>query len=127
MNQLPCLLCGKQLDRRIDRNRKPYFHCDPCGIQLFIRRRQGIDNLNALMLTLKGRDLPFREHAKALYEVQAILMEIRGLQKQIDDIDSVFGYISKPRERKRALKSLEGRIDFLLSELENIASGERAF
>ena len=82
MPAIPCFLCGKQLKRRIDKNRKPYFICDPCGTQIFIRRKQGIDNLFELIATLRGRDLPFREHARVLYTIQAVLAEIRGLKKR---------------------------------------------
>jgi DNA-directed RNA polymerase subunit RPC12/RpoP len=81
MQKLPCFLCGRQLDRRIDRNEKPYFVCDPCGAQIFIRRKTGIENLNELIRTLKGRNLPLREHARVLYKIQAVLAEIRGLKR----------------------------------------------
>ena len=63
MNAIPCLLCGKRLGKRIDKNRKPYFVCDPCGVQMFIRRPQGIENLDELIKTLGKKELPAREHA----------------------------------------------------------------
>jgi hypothetical protein len=125
MPQMPCVLCGKQLDRRIDRNGKPYFHCDPCGTQLFIRRRQGIENLAGLIRTLRGRDLPFHEHAQTLYEIQATLAEIRGLKKELKALDSGFNLFSNDKDKQRARKSLRARIDLLLSDLERIASGGR--
>jgi hypothetical protein len=120
---IPCLLCGKQLDRRIDRNRKPYFICDPCGMQIFIRRRHGIDRLNELIRVLRGRDLPFREHAKMLYEIQATLTEINGLKSEMKKLDGVFNFFSNDRDKKRALTSLRNRIDHLLSHLQDIAKG----
>jgi hypothetical protein len=49
MAVLPCFLCGKKLDQRTDKNGKPYFICDPCGVQMFIRRKQGIANLRRLV------------------------------------------------------------------------------
>jgi hypothetical protein len=125
MPQLPCVLCGKQLDRRTDRNGKYYFHCDPCGTQFFIRRRQGIENLNELIRTLKGQSLPFHEHAKMLYEIQATLAEIRGLKKELRDLDSVFNLFSNDKDKQRARKSVRARIDLLLSDLERIARRER--
>ena len=85
MPAIPCFLCGKQLKRRIDKNRKPYFICDPCGTQIFIRRPQGIENLSELIATLKGRDLPFREHTHTLYKIQAVLAEkeIKTLDREV--------------------------------------------
>jgi hypothetical protein len=46
---LGCVLCNKALDKRIDKNGKPYFICDTCGTQFFVRRQEGISRLEALM------------------------------------------------------------------------------
>ena len=121
MNAIPCLLCGKRLGKRIDKNGKPYFVCDPCGVQMFIRRPQGIENLDELIQTLGKKELPFREHALVLYEIQAILGEIRGLRKELDSLDSIFDLFSDNKEKKRTRKLLEARIDDLFSQLERIA------
>ena len=121
MSAIPCLLCGKRLNKRVDKNGKPYFVCDPCGVQMFIRRPQGIENLSELIQTLGKKDLPFREHALVLYEVQAILGEIRGLRKELDALDSIFDLFSDNKEKKRTRKLLERRIDGLFSRLERIA------
>src|SRR6267154_4952547 len=47
MAVLSCFLCGKELDQRMAKSGKPYFVCDPCGTQFFVRRRQGIEQLNS--------------------------------------------------------------------------------
>src|ERR1035438_7981849 len=109
MSAIPCLLCGKRLNKRVDKNGKPYFVCDPCGVQMFIRRPQGIENLSELIQTLGKKDLPFRDHALVLYEIQAILGEIRGLRKEIDALDSIFDLFSDNKEKKRTRKLLERR------------------
>lgn len=121
MSAIPCLLCGKRLNKRVDKNGKPYFVCDPCGVQMFIRRPQGIENFGELIQTLGKKDLPFREHALVLYEIQAILGEIRGLRKELDALDSIFDLFSDNKEKKRTRKLLERRIDGLFSRLERIA------
>ena len=126
MQKLPCFLCGRQLGQRIDKNGKPYFVCDPCGTQIFIRRKTGIENLNELVRTLKGRDLPFREHARVLYKIQAVLAEIRGIKKEIKALDGELGLFSldKDKERKRARELLNARIKTLLSQLNRIAHSD---
>ena len=126
MPAIPCFLCGKQLRRRIDKNRKPYFICDPCGTQIFIRRKQGIDNLVELIATLRWRDLPFREHARVLYRIQAVLAEIRGIKKEIKSLDGELGLFSrdKDKERRRARELLNARIENLLSQLKRIAHND---
>jgi len=44
----PCPLCGTGLELRESRAQKPYCICDPCGVQLFFRRKRGIARLNEL-------------------------------------------------------------------------------
>jgi len=45
---IPCFLCSQELEQRKDKHAKPYFVCDPCGMQIFVRGRQGIKNLGEL-------------------------------------------------------------------------------
>jgi len=122
-----CFLCSQELMQRKDKHGKPYFVCDPCGVQMFIRGRQGIKNLGQLLVTLREHDFPFREHAAVLYEIQAVLTEIRGLEKELKALDSVFDAFASVKHNKnkeRARKSLNARIETLLLQLERIAHSE---
>ena len=47
--QFPCPLCGGNLPLRTAKTGKPYCHCDPCGLQLFVRGRTGIAKLKRLL------------------------------------------------------------------------------
>jgi len=122
MAALPCFLCGKELDQRTDKNRHPYFVCDPCGVQIFIRRRQGIENLAQLIAALRTHDFPFRQHARVLHEIQAVLTEIRGLKKELKALDDVLNIFSQDEHKERAQELLRRRIENLLSRLEQIAN-----
>jgi DNA-directed RNA polymerase subunit RPC12/RpoP len=121
MLSVPCWLCGKQLDRRIDKNGKYYLVCNLCGMQVFIRREQGMRNLSDLIKTLKNRDLPFRHHTRTLYEIQATLAEIRGIKEEMKSLDSVFNLFSNDKDTKHTRKLLRTRIDRLFLTLEKIA------
>ena len=93
-------------------------------MQIFVRGRHGIENLAQLVETLRAREFPFREHARVLYEIQAVLTEIRGLEKEIEKIDSVFDVFAidpHKKDKTRVRRSLHTRIENLLSELERIA------
>jgi len=120
---LPCLYCSKNLEQRTDKNGHPYFVCHGCGVQTFVRGEQGIKNLGELMATLEEHDFPFREHAAILFEIQALLTEIRGVKKEIEKLDSVFEIFSKDEHRERARKLLNQRIETLFERLERIADG----
>ena len=37
MAKMPCFLCSKELELRRDKHKKPYFVCDSCGVQIFVR------------------------------------------------------------------------------------------
>jgi hypothetical protein len=125
MAHIPCFLCGKQLDRRTDKNQKAYFICDGCGAQFFIRRRQGIENLDELIKAVRNRDLPFREHAESLYKIQAVLIEIRGIKEEMSKLESVLNLFRNDKDKTRTRKLLRARIDHLLLQLEQIASPRR--
>jgi DNA repair exonuclease SbcCD ATPase subunit len=121
--KIPCFLCSQELRQRKDKNEKPYFVCDPCGVQMFIRGQQGIENLKQLIKILRERDFPLREHAHVLHEIQAVLTEIRGLEKELDALDSVFDVFASDRrvkDKARARESLNKRIDRLLLGLDEI-------
>ena len=123
MSKIPCFLCIQELNERTDKNRKPYFICDSCGVQIFIRGREGIKNLAELISTLKERDFPFREHAHTLYEIQALLTEIRGIEKEIKSMDSVLDILFTNEHKERARELLNKRIETLLGHLDVIAQG----
>jgi hypothetical protein len=119
---LPCFLCGKPLDLRTDKNHKRYVICNPCGLQAFVRRAEGIQNLDRLIRTLKGRDLPFRVHAHTLFRIRAILEELDGIEGELDKLDNSISIFSKTsKEKNRARKLLKQRMQTLLNDLEGIA------
>jgi hypothetical protein len=96
-------------------------------MQIFVRGRQGNENLMQLIETLREREFPFREHARVLYEIQAVLTEIRGLEKEIGNLDSVFDVFATERHKKdktRVRQSLNARVENLLSQLERIAHAD---
>jgi hypothetical protein len=120
MTTIPCVLCGEKLRKKTDKNGKPYFICDPCGMQLFIRRKQGINNLGELIENLRVHEYHFREHSHVLCEIQAVLKEMRGVKEEIrvlEDAFALFESDSDKKSRKRAVKLLNERIDTLFSEL----------
>ena len=41
----PCPICNRDLNVRLSKKNKPYVICDICGVQLFIRKKQGINIL----------------------------------------------------------------------------------
>ena len=42
---LSCPCCGEPMPPRPTQRGKPHYICDPCGVQLFVRRQEGIERL----------------------------------------------------------------------------------
>ena len=118
---LPCFLCGLKLEKRTSKTGKPYFVCDPCGVQLFVRRKDGIERLDALMHAAEKNAIPFKEHAHRLFEIQAILGDIRGTKTEIERLTGEIGVFFPDEDKIRACKSLKTRLETLHWELENLA------
>lgn len=53
----PCPLCGKPLDVRATKKKKPYVICDPCGVQLFIRSKAGMRSFQQLITDAEQRNI----------------------------------------------------------------------
>lgn len=121
--RIPCFLCSQKLEQRKDKHEKPYFVCDPCGVQIFVRGRQGIENLAELIATLREHDFVFQQHTAVLWAIQSVLTEIRGVKEEIKKLDSVFDIFSSDEDKKRARELLHRRIETLLERLERIADG----
>lgn len=45
----PCCLCGEAREVRTTKKGKPYLHCDPCGLQMFVRIETGIRRFEQLV------------------------------------------------------------------------------
>jgi hypothetical protein len=118
---LPCLLCTAKLEKRTDKNRKPYFVCNPCGIQLFIRRQHGITLLEKLLRDVSKNELPFRQRAEEVHKIQALLTEINGVKQQIERLKSQKGFFFPDQDKIRACNLLKIKLQNLFKELEQLA------
>ena len=126
MQFLPCFLCGAKLEKRTDKNHKPYFVCNPCGIQLFIRREHGIGLLDKLLRASEKNELPFKQRAEELARIQALLTEINGTKAQIERIEAQTGLIFRDKDKLHVCNLLKIKLRNLIVELEQISKLKRA-
>ena len=45
----PCPVCTGPREVLLTKKRKPYLHCDPCGVQVFVRGPAGIKEFSRLL------------------------------------------------------------------------------
>src|ERR1700730_8522728 len=117
MPSLPCFLCVAKLEKRISKKGKPYFVCNTCGIQLFVRRDHGIKLLDKLLSDAARNELPFKHRAEEVYKIQALLTEIDGVKKQIERLQSQIKFLFPDEAKVRACNLLKTKLENLFKEL----------
>jgi hypothetical protein len=110
------------LQQRTDKHDKPYFVCDPCGIQFFIRRQQGITRLKDFMRASERHAIPFKQAAERIFEVQALLSEIDGTKTQITKLNDEIGFFFPDEHKVRARDALKTRLNALLKQLDDMCA-----
>jgi DNA-directed RNA polymerase subunit RPC12/RpoP len=121
VQSIPCFLCGRQLEKRIDKNRKPYFVCDPCGTQVFVRGKKGRELLEELFRDLLHAKIMFKTHERHLYEIQALIKEVDAIRAEIEKVGISYFFDDDQLRIRNALKT---KLDTLLSQLDEIAEPE---
>ncbi len=121
MSFLPCFLCAAKLEKRTSKKRKPYFVCNPCGIQLFVRQEHGIKLLEKLLADTARNEIPFKHRAEEVHKIQALLSEIDGVKKQIGRLESQISLLFGDADKIRACKLLKTKLENLFKELEQLA------
>lgn len=126
MAEIPCFLCGSDLQVRTDKNDKRYFICDRCGIQAFVRKEAGLLRLEKLLQNLRAADFQFAKHEQSFFQICAVLNEVSDLKKEIKKLERQRSFFSPDHDRERAIKALKARVSALLSALENHAKDVQA-
>ena len=121
MAVIPCFLCTRELEQRTDKNGKPYFVCDPCGTQFFVRRKFGIQKLEELIGAISAAERPMRARAETVIRIGAILAEIEGTKNEIKKLENKIGIFRADEEESKARKLLKTRLRNLLAELARIS------
>jgi DNA-directed RNA polymerase subunit RPC12/RpoP len=121
MSSIPCFLCGRQLEKRTDKNGKPYFVCDPCGMQVFVRGKKGRELLDELFRDLVLAKITFKTYERHLYEIQALIKEVDAVKAELDKVGISYFFDDNQLRIRNALRT---KLDTLLSQLEEIAEPE---
>lgn len=82
----PCPVCFEMLEVRHDKNSKPYFVCNDCGIQLFIRGKNGIKKFKNLLPNYK---LKVKSHK--LVELVELIPKLNDKLSELEAKKPVFG------------------------------------
>jgi len=122
---IPCFLCGNGLEVRTSKRRKPYFICDPCGVQVFIRRESGISRLNKLLQSVSSLTVDFSNaqggvanllaQINRLAELKAKLTEVQNKQGLMEFLTGDGSMALAEKAIKKEIAEIESRLQSFLS------------
>ena len=107
---IPCFLCRSLLLKRVTKRGKPYFLCCSCGVQTFVRGKEGIQRLEKFLDTFQENELLFKQAAERVFELQALLSEIDATKEQIKKLENEIGFIFQNEDKIRACNALKLKI-----------------
>lgn len=128
--EYPCPICGELRELGISKKDKPYFCCNTCGVQVFIRGREGISRL----IAIKNNPELFG-YLKALNAVRnSRLLQIKTrlelLNKEINRYDEDGIYYDSPEKDRVYSEMIDFRDELekdfqkLLTKKESIADSK---
>lgn len=111
--EMPCFLCGRTLKVKKTKGNKPYFICDTCGLQAFVRYKAGIRKFQTLLVALVESGEKFLSLNKSSFEVISLISRLNELKEKLDNVSqnkSLTDYFLTGTESELAEKALEKEI-----------------
>jgi hypothetical protein len=102
----PCPVCRKMIRVRNTKNGKPYLICDGCGVQMFIRGREGIARFKQLL-----GDTEVSENVRDLGALLDHYAFLKTLLRDTRNQTTVFGNIPGMETEERVLRTQLRRLE----------------
>lgn len=100
---------------------KPYFLCDPCGVQAFIRRKKGIRLLKTLATYLGDSPIAYPKGRGGAFTVLGLVNRLAQLKAKHQEIEDKQGWFDTDEGLELATNALENEIQQVEGQLETIA------
>lgn len=120
--QFPCPLCGLALDIRMSRRCKPYCHCDPWGIQIFFRGRDGIKRLKEIV---ESEALICAKDSGASRAI-TLYNRLERLKAQKTELEAKQGIIFTDPDLDKTILAVETEIEQVRAELESLEPDQQS-
>ena len=111
IKKIPCFLCGNSVEVKDTVKGKPYFICDPCGLQAFIRRAKGIERLKEWM---EGKGEVFKK--KHGGELLTLVHEMEMVKAKLGEVEGRKG-IFPDEDTKLVISALKAEIGELREKI----------
>jgi hypothetical protein len=87
IGKIPCFLCGGSVEVKETVKGKPYFICDSCGLQAFIRRAKGEERLRDWM---EGEGEAFKKKSGGL--ILEWVADLEAVKAKLKDVENKKGF-----------------------------------
>lgn len=111
--KLPCPVCGEGMALRVARTQKPYCHCDPCGLQLFVRGKDGIQRLKDLLAS--GFQVP------GIGRATRLLDQLQRIKDERERLENRRGLLFRDKDLEQAIRILDRDIKMTRKRLTECA------
>lgn len=115
--EFPCPLCGAGLPIRSSKRKKPYFTCNLCGVQMFVRGKAGIARLNEMAsagILVSGKD-------ESTSHGINLLNRLEQLKLQKEELKGKHGIIFTNENVENVIRMVDVEMEKIESELARIA------
>lgn len=120
----PCPICGDKLDIRIGKRKKPYFICDSCGVQLFVRKSNGIKKLAEKLNIELNVGIPTENKERNIIQnfaqLNHLIPKISLLNKLISEIEKNEILFLGDRDTEKRKKELYLELEKAENELKRL-------
>lgn len=126
LGTFPCFLCNQPAQVKLDRNNKPYFICEDCGVQSFIRRNKGIHKFKPLLDTSEA--MVIIEPTDTAQDSIGMLDRITFLEnklKELHDKQSLWRQFFPDKRIELVEKAIKDEIKQLDKRLKHLAQIKR--
>ncbi len=110
---LPCFLCGKTVRIKMSKTDRPYFICNVCGLQSFVRYKVGIQKFERLLQSLEDDGEKFLNLNDSNFKTLSLvsrLNELNAKQDKVKQNKSLSDYFLSGSDSELAEDALEKEI-----------------
>lgn len=111
--EMPCFLCGRTLKVKKTKGNKPYFICDTCGLQAFVRYKAGIHHFQELLVSLDESGEKYLSLNRSSFIVLSLVSRLNELREKLDKVNqnkSLSDYFLSDTESELAINTLKKEI-----------------
>lgn len=119
--EFPCPLCGAGLPILKSKRNKPYFICNDCGMQIFVRGKKGISRLEEM--ADRGILISATENSAA--HGISLLNRLEQLKLQKQDLDRKLGIFFFDKDVENAISLVDAEIESVQGELAKLSRAKQ--